>query len=88
MVFVEVCVGSSCFLRGSEEVISRMQKAIESHSLDDDVILTGSFCTGACNRVGVTIKVNDEVFSGIIPETFDKFFEETIVKKVQEEGGT
>ncbi|MBO7709441.1 MAG: (2Fe-2S) ferredoxin domain-containing protein [Lachnospiraceae bacterium] len=84
MVFVEVCVGSSCFLKGSEEVISRMQKAIEARSLEDEVILTGSFCTGACNRVGVTVKVNDEIFSGITPETFDAFFEDTIVKKIQE----
>ena len=41
MVFVEVCVGSSCFLKGSEEIIERMQKRIADHKLDDEVILMG-----------------------------------------------
>ena len=86
MVCVEVCVGSSCFLKGSEEIIERMQKRIADHKLDGEVILMGSFCTGACNRVGVTIKVDDEVFPGITPETFDTFFQEKIVKKIEEGG--
>ena len=87
MVFVEVCVGSSCFLKGSEEIIGRMQKTIADRRLDDEVILLGSFCTGACNRVGVTIKVDEEVFPGITPETFDTFFREKILTKVEEGGG-
>lgn len=87
MVFVEVCVGSSCFLKGSEEVISRMQKAIETHQLEDEIVISGSFCTGACNRVGVTIKVDDELFPGVTPETFDAFFEEKIVRRIGKEGG-
>ena len=88
MVFVEVCVGSSCFLKGSEQIIERMQKTIADRQLDDEVILLGSFCTGACNRVGVTIKVDDEVFPGITQETFDDFFRDKIVKKIEEGGGT
>ncbi len=88
MVDVEVCVGSSCFLKGSEEIINRMQKAIADHQLDDEILLAGSFCTGACNRVGVTIKVDEEVFTGITPETFDAFFKENILTKAAKGGGS
>ena len=88
MIFVEVCVGSSCFLKGSEQIIERMQKTIADRQLDDEVILLGCVCTGACNRVGVTIKVDDEVFPGITQETFDDFFRDKIVKKIEEGGGT
>ena len=82
MVFVEICVGSSCYLKGSEEVVMRMQKAIETRRLGDEIVLSGSFCTGKCNRIGVTIKVDDDIFTGIKPETFDAFFEENIVKRL------
>ena len=88
MIFVDICVGSSCFLRGSDQVIEKMQKAIESHHLEAELVLSGSFCAGACNRVGVTIKVDDDIFTGITPESFDKFFEETIMKRIREGGGT
>ena len=47
--------------------------------------MAGSFCTGRCNREGVTVMVDDEVFTGVTPEKFDDFFERNIVKKLSEE---
>ena len=82
MVFVEICVGSSCFLKGSEEVVAKMQETIRTRHLENDIILSGSFCTGKCNRIGVTVKVDEELFTGIRPETFDAFFEENIAKRI------
>ncbi len=43
---IEICIGSSCFLKGSQEIIELMQKAIADNGLDADVALGGSFCTG------------------------------------------
>jgi NADH:ubiquinone oxidoreductase subunit E len=51
-----------------------LQAAIEEHHIEDDVVLTGSFCIGQCNRVGVTIQVNDDVHVGITRENFKEFF--------------
>ena len=87
MLFVEICVGSSCHLKGSEEVVEKMQKAIETQHLGNEIVLSGSFCMEKCNRVGVTVKVDDEIYTGVRPETFDAFFEENIVKKIRAEGG-
>ena len=39
-----------------------------------------------CNRIGVTITVDDQVFPGITRETFPQFFEEHVMKKLREEG--
>lgn len=74
MVIVQVCVGSSCHLKGSQEIVELLQAAIEEHHVEDDVVLTGSFCIGQCNRVGVTIQVNDDVHVGITRENFKEFF--------------
>ena len=43
---IEICVGSSCYLKGSQEIIELMQKAIADNGLEADVTLAGSFCTG------------------------------------------
>ena len=74
MVIVQVCVGSSCHLKGSQEIVELLQAAIEEHHVEDDVVLTGSFCIGQCNRVGVTIQVNDDVHVGITRDNFKEFF--------------
>ena len=79
MIFVEVCVGSSCHIKGAPEIVEKLQKKISDNKLEHDIILTGSFCTGKCNRIGVTVTVADEIFTGITPEGFDKFWDETII---------
>ena len=85
MVIVQVCIGSSCHLKGSQQIVEKLQTAVETNGLEDEVVLSGSFCTGKCNREGVTITVDDEVFTGVTPETFPEFFRENILKKVSKE---
>ncbi len=79
---IKICVGSSCYLKGSPEIVELLQKAIEEENLTDKITLTGSFCVGKCNRVGVTVLVDDEVHIGITKENFKEFFKEHIVNKL------
>ena len=83
MLVVQVCVGSACNLKGSQDIIEMLQKAVEKHHLEDDVVLTGSFCIGKCNRVGVTVQVNDDVHIGVTKENFNEFFREHILSAVE-----
>lgn len=78
MVFVEICVGSSCHLKGAPELVKLFEDKIAEEHLENDVILSGSFCKGKCNRVGVTITVNEDVYSGITPGGFNEFWREHI----------
>ena len=84
-MIVQICVGSSCHLKGSEKIVELFQKTIAERKLEDDITLAGSFCTGQCNRVGVTITINDEVFTGVTPETFDVFFNDKVMKAMEQE---
>jgi NADH:ubiquinone oxidoreductase subunit E len=86
-MIVQICVGSSCHLRGSEKVIELFQKAIADNNLQDSVTLAGSFCTGKCNRVGVTITVDDNIYIGVTPENFQEFFVDKVLNKIQSERG-
>ena len=85
MLFVQVCVGSSCHLKGSEEIVELFEKAIEEHQIDDDIVLSGSFCVGKCNRVGVTVQVNDDIHVGITRENFKEFFNKHILEVIKNE---
>ena len=62
-----------------------MQKAVEDYNLDGDVVLTGSFCIGKCNREGVTVQVDDEVYTGITPQNFKEFFTNNILNVIENE---
>ena len=79
---IQVCVGSSCHLKGSPEIVELLQESIEKENLGDSVTLVGSFCIGKCNRVGVTIQVDDEIHTGITRENFKEFFKDQVLKKL------
>ena len=55
MIFIEVCVGSSCHIKGAPRIVELLQEKIEKNKLEDEIILTGAFCAGRCNRIGVTV---------------------------------
>ena len=83
MTTVKICVGSSCHLKGSEKLVELFQKAIEENSLQGQIDLAGSFCTGKCNRTGVTVTLNDKIYTGITPDNFNSFFNSKVLQLVK-----
>ena len=85
MLFVQICVGSSCHLKGSQEIVELLEQAVAEHHIEDEVVLSGSFCVGKCNRVGVTVQVNDDVHVGITRENFREFFKTNVLDVIENE---
>ena len=83
MLIVQICVGSSCHLKGSPEIVELLQNAVAEYHLEDEVTLAGSFCIGKCNRVGVTIQINDDVHVGVTKENFKEFFKDNILSAIE-----
>ena len=81
-MIIQICVGSSCHLKGSHELVGLFQNEIEKRSLASKVTLAGCFCTGKCNREGVTIIVDDVIYTGVTPDKFTGFFEENVLKNI------
>ena len=81
-MIIQICVGSSCHLKGSPEIVELLQKAVEEHHLEHQVTLAGSFCIGKCNRIGVTVQVDDEVHIGVTKENFKEFWKENVLDKL------
>ena len=79
---VTICIGSSCHLKGSRDVVARLQSLISENGLDSQVQLSGSFCNGRCDQgVVVTIEGNDQIYS-VLPETTEMFFQNEILPRL------
>ena len=73
---VTICIGSACHLKGSREIIAKLQKLVDENGLSDKVDLNGAFCTGNCDH-GVCVTVEGELYS-LSPEDTEEFFENEI----------
>ena len=85
MLIIQVCVGSSCHLKGSDVIVELIENAVKEHKIEDDVVLTGSFCIGKCNRIGVTVQINDDVHVGVTAENFREFFKKNVLDVIENE---
>lgn len=83
-MIIEICVGSSCHIKGSYALVELFKKEVEDRNLDAEVTLAGCFCTGRCNRVGVTVIIDDVPYTGVTPEKFPEFFKDIVLKKLKE----
>jgi NADH:ubiquinone oxidoreductase subunit E len=80
MLIVTICVGSSCSIRGSDDLAAEIQRLIEKESLTGLVDIVGAFCMDTCSK-GVSIRVGDVAFNGIKPEEAEEFFYREIVPR-------
>lgn len=74
-----VCVGSSCHLQNSRELIRLFKEMINEYHLDDTVELKGSFCMGHCADEGVCVKFEDKTY-GVTPDMAEHFFKHYVAK--------
>ncbi len=77
---ITVCIGSSCHIKGSRQVVEQLQYLIKKNDLGDKIELGGTFCMGKC-QMGVCVTVDDEFYS-VSPETVDEFFNDTVMPRL------
>ena len=77
---VTVCIGSSCHLKGSRQVVEELRNLIEDNNLEDKVEIAGTFCLGQCQK-GVCVTIGEEFYS-VSPETVEEFFKNEIQTKL------
>lgn len=81
MLTIVICVGSSCHVRGSDEVAAALESVIERENLTDQVELIGAFCMDHCSR-GVSVRVGDHVYPGVSPADATAFFYREILPQL------
>ncbi|MDR1950195.1 MAG: (2Fe-2S) ferredoxin domain-containing protein, partial [Spirochaetaceae bacterium] len=68
-----VCIGSSCHIKGSYNIIQAFQQLIEERSLHDRIVFKSSFCRQQCRKPGVAVLV-DGVSHQVTPDRAGEFF--------------
>ncbi len=77
---ITVCIGSSCHIKGSRQVVEQLQYLIAQKDLSDKIELGGTFCMGTCQQ-GVCVTIDNEAFS-VTPETVENFFEKDVLSRI------
>ncbi|HSW39963.1 MAG TPA: [FeFe] hydrogenase, group A, partial [Acidobacteriota bacterium] len=67
-VAVRVCVGTSCFLKGSQQILKDLMAYAESDGLQDRIDLAATFCFERCGE-SPNVRVGETLLSGC---TFEK----------------
>lgn len=77
---ITVCIGSSCHIKGSRQVVEQLQNLIAENGLGEKVELGGTFCMGQCQK-GVCVTV-DDTFHSVTPDSVSEFFAKEVLGKV------
>ena len=83
MTDLYVCIGSACFVKGSEKIIERLKQHISEKNLDININLKCSFCLDNCKH-GVIIKVDDKIFKNLSPNNIDERLETEILPYIRQ----
>jgi NADH:ubiquinone oxidoreductase subunit E len=73
-MLISVCIGSACHLKGSYDVINKLQELVEENDLGDKVELKAVFCLGNCQN-GVSVKIDEEdTIYSVTKKSVNEFF--------------
>lgn len=81
MKTVTVCVGSSCHLKGSYQVVQSYQKLIKQEHLEDKLTLKASFCQGQC-KGGIAVTFEGEYLPDVSITNCEQVFRERIMPEL------
>ncbi len=81
MVKIIVCIGSSCHIKGSRQVVESIQNLIKENKLEEKVELGGTFCMGKCQK-GICVTVDEQLYS-VTPQDVEEFFKNEVLSRVE-----
>ena len=81
MITITVCIGSSCHIKGSYDVVSELQNLINTKNLTDKITIKASFCLGNCTKP-VSVKVDEGSVLSVDKNKVEEFFNENVLSKL------
>lgn len=72
MIVIKVCLGSSCYIRGNDKILSFLQEYVQQK--DMTIELVGCRCTNLCQD-GPNIYIDDKKYSNLSKEDLVKVLE-------------
>jgi len=81
MLDIYICVGSSCHLKGSYQIIKIFEDLIKRNGLQDKVELKASFCLGRCTK-GVSVKVGEQFIDNLTTANAEEKFKKYVLGRI------
>lgn len=75
--FIKICMGSSCYSRGNQENLERIERFLNDHQLRCNIDLRGSRCEGLCSD-GPIIEINGQIHGGVTVDTIDQLLNQEL----------
>lgn len=76
---IVICLGSSCFSRGSKKTVQLIKDYIKNNQLEDKVYFHGNHCSGNCAN-GPIIKINNKEYENVSSDNIIELLD-SILKK-------
>ena len=76
---ISVCIGSSCHLRGSYDIIQKLKELIAQGGLEEKVNLNAAFCLGQCTH-GCTIRIDEEIITGVTKDNIEGILQKALAE--------
>lgn len=77
---VFVCIGSACHVKGSYGVMEKIKENVKRDNLEENVCVLASFCLGHCEKCGVSIKVDEQIITGVTASNVDEIYKKHVVE--------
>lgn len=76
---IVICLGSSCFSRGSKKTVQFIKDYIKENQLEDKIYFHGNHCSGNCAN-GPIVKIDNKEYENVSPDNI-VFLLDSIFKK-------
>ena len=77
---ISVCIGSSCHLRGSYDIIQKLKELIAQGGLEEKVNLNAAFCLGQCTH-GCTIRIDEDIITGVTKDNIEEILRKALAER-------
>jgi len=81
MLTIHVCIGSACHIKGSYNIINKLQSVIQEKQLGDRVEIKAALCLGNCKNA-VSIKIDDGDVLSLSEKDVEQFVEKHIMSRL------
>ena len=74
---IKICMGSSCYSRGNQENLERIERYLGERQINCVIDLRGSRCAGHCSE-GPNIEINGRLFGRVSAETIEQLLDQQL----------
>ncbi len=72
---IKICMGSSCYSRGNQENLERIERYLSDRQISCAIDLRGSRCEGLCSE-GPNIEINGQLHGSVHAETIEQLLDQ------------